>query len=103
VVRPTEKEKPQAEYAVCEVKVPSGEAREVLLCRAGLPQVGNPPGNSPEFATYLFQIALSPDGKTIAASTGLLDDFENEADRALWLVDLSTPERKTTRVTVPKE
>ncbi len=46
-----------------------------------------------------FQIALSPDGKTIAATSANLDSVKEE-DRALYLVDLATPDRKVTKIPI---
>ena len=46
-----------------------------------------------------FQIALSPDGKVMAASTALFD--LKKEDRALFLADLESPERKVTKISVP--
>ena len=51
---------------------------------------------------YYFQIALSPDGKTIAASsTYLFDALEKWEDCGLYLVDLTSPERKVTKIAPP--
>lgn len=48
------------------------------------------------------QIALSPDGKTVAISTTCcLSDNVKPEDQALYLIDLSAPERKVTRVRPP--
>jgi hypothetical protein len=44
-------------------------------------------------------VALSPDGRTLALSTGL-DEIE-PADRALFFVDLTTPTRKVAKVPLP--
>ena len=50
-----------------------------------------------------FEIALSPDGKTLAAATGCIfaKDLENPADAGLFLVDLTSPDRKVTRIAPP--
>ncbi len=47
-----------------------------------------------------FQIALSPDGKTIAAASTNLNSVKEE-DRALYLVDLASPNRKVTKIPIP--
>jgi hypothetical protein len=46
-------------------------------------------------------LALSPDGRTLALSTGLVEKGIAPADRALYLVDLTTPTRKVTKVPLP--
>jgi dipeptidyl aminopeptidase/acylaminoacyl peptidase len=46
-----------------------------------------------------FQIALSPDGKTVAASMGFLD--MGVGDNFLFLVDLGSPDRKVTKIPLP--
>lgn len=48
---------------------------------------------------YALQIALSPDGSTIAASAAHFEnDALSDADRALFLVELDDPERPITRI-----
>jgi len=48
-------------------------------------------------------LSLSPDGRTLAISTGLLppDSLKSEQDRALFLIDLTDPARKVTRIAAP--
>ena len=50
-----------------------------------------------------MSLSLSPDGKTLAISTGLVpsDSLKSERDRALFLIDLSDLARKVTRVPAP--
>jgi Tol biopolymer transport system component len=48
----------------------------------------------------VFQIGLSPDGKTLAVPTTYVEEIERE-DLALFLVDLSDPARKVTKVPIP--
>jgi len=49
-----------------------------------------------------LQIALSPDGSTLATSTALLEPEDiKEDDRALYLVDLTDPARKVTKFPPP--
>jgi hypothetical protein len=50
-----------------------------------------------------MSLSLSPDGKTLAISTGLVppDSLKSEQDRALFLIDLTDPARKVTRVPAP--
>jgi hypothetical protein len=47
----------------------------------------------------LFQIALSPDGKTLAVASTYVEDAREE-DRALFLMDLSSAERKVKKVPI---
>lgn len=50
-----------------------------------------------------MSLSLSPDGKTLAISTGLLppDALKSERDRALFLIDLADPARRVTRISAP--
>ena len=53
-----------------------------------------------ELARVSFQIALSPDGKCVAASTGF--NVEDTAEsRALYLVDLRRAKRPVRKIPVP--
>lgn len=56
-------------------------------------------------AVLNFQIALSPDGKTIAAGSSYLDlegkGGLKEADRALFIIDLDSPQRQVTKIQIP--
>jgi hypothetical protein len=55
--------------------------------------------NNPADAVGFFQIRLSPDGNTVAASMGYLD--MGVGDHFLFLVDLGSPDRKVTKVPIP--
>jgi hypothetical protein len=46
------------------------------------------------------QVALSPDGRTAAFSTAMIDTLD-EQDHGLYLVDLAHKERKVTKVPFP--
>lgn len=48
----------------------------------------------------LCRVAVSPDGRTLALSTGL--DEIDPTDRALYFVDLTSPARKVTKVPLPR-
>jgi hypothetical protein len=50
-----------------------------------------------------MSLSSSPDGKTLAISTGLIqaDSLRSEQDRALFLIDLADSARKVTRIPVP--
>ncbi len=76
-----------------EVPLGGGGARQVPLVRMGK--------EDEDKVVMFFQIALSPDGKTLAASTGNLPEELKDEDRALYLVDLASPERKVTKVRAP--
>jgi len=91
------KDRDRIELGVGEITVDTGAMRMTRLLRVAKPKAEEEQAVIPQ----RFQIALSPDGKTIATSpTYLVDD---EADCALYLVDLTTPERKVTKVPVPQE
>jgi hypothetical protein len=82
------------QFGACEVPLEGGEVRRIPLFSMAI--------GGAERELYLFQIALSPDGKTLAASSALLDPDKLEpADRALWLIDLGGAERKISRVPLP--
>lgn len=49
-----------------------------------------------------FPMALSPDGKTAAFSTAMFEQFEPE-NHGLYLLDLSSKDRKVTRVPFPQQ
>ncbi|MHC4548019.1 MAG: WD40 repeat domain-containing protein [Planctomycetota bacterium] len=53
-------------------------------------------------AVLFFQIALSPDGKMLAGSSGCFDPKKlAPGERALWLLDLAGKERKVRKVALP--
>ncbi len=93
VLTPTEEED-VTQYSVGEIPIGGGPARllPVTLIQADFPDEDNDPILS-------LQIALSPDGTTIATTTGHLDEkFIDREDRALYLVDVQDPERTVTKV-----
>jgi hypothetical protein len=91
--------KPGMELGVVCIPVNAEGARFVPLCRA----------RSGEEAIHWFQIALSPDSKTVAVSSTFLgydtdngvqpDNLEPE-DRALFLVDVSQQPPKVTKAPI---
>ena len=60
-------------------------------------------GSENEYDSFL-RVSLSPDGRMLATSTGSLPGkaLRNNADRGLYLVDLTDPNRKVTRAGIPK-
>jgi hypothetical protein len=54
-------------------------------------------GSLNDSVACLLQIALSPDGKTIAASSALCEEEEH----ALYLVDITSSKRKVTKIPIP--
>lgn len=81
-----------SQLGVLEIPVAGTGPREIPLL--------NVAENSMNDFWLQFQIALSPDGMTIAAASTTLDSVMEE-DRALYLVDLATPERKVTKIPIP--
>jgi hypothetical protein len=82
------------ELGILEVSTTGQPMREVPLLRCQECESG--------FQMY-FQVALSPDGKTAAAYSTYLEiqDGIADTDRALYLVDLESPDRKVTKVPIP--
>jgi WD40 repeat protein len=82
---------------VLEVPVDGRPARQLPLF--------NLAGSLDESDPYLFQIDLSHDGKTLATCSTYLSFNDDEKlkpeDLALYLIDLSRPDRKVTKVPVP--
>ncbi len=109
VLTPTGK-KYETQYSLGEIPVDGGSARllPVTLIQDDFP------GKDYDLIVTL-QIALSPDGATIATTTGHLNSSSSEAsayfhrnyrdlyleDRALYLVDVQDPGRKVTKVPLP--
>ena len=80
---------------IIEVTVETGATREVPLAQIGK-------SSEREILPMVFQIGLSPDGKTIAAApTYLGKELRDKKDLALHLVDLTSPDRKVTRIPAP--
>lgn len=96
VLTPTGK-KDETQYSLGEIPVDGGSSRllPVTLIQADFPDEDNEP-------ILALQIALSPDGATIATTTGPLDSSAiDREDRALYLVDVQDPERKVTKIPLP--
>ncbi|MBI4327968.1 MAG: hypothetical protein HY674_22285 [Chloroflexi bacterium] len=95
VLKPTGPAK-DFQFAVCEVPVQGGDVRIIPLF------VIDGSKGLDDAANMFFQIALSPDGKTLAASFPFLDQEKVKAeDRALFLINLASGSRKVTRMPIP--
>jgi hypothetical protein len=85
-------EKP-VKYAIAEIAVESAALRLI--------PVANLRG-SKEASVFDWQISLSPDGKTLAVGGCIMkESVEDASHTALYLVDLTDPNRKIKRFTVP--
>ncbi len=82
---------------VLEVAVDGSSMREIPVLRAQ-----DEDARSLLSVLLGFQIALSPDGRTIAATTIAIGKIKKE-DHGLYLVDLASPDRKMTRIPFPEE
>ena len=93
--KPTEPVTLDLQVLVCEIPLDGKPLRETPLFRIA---------STDETFLLLYQIALSPDGKTIAASAGLsADDVgTRERDRALYLLDLSRASRPVSKIRIPR-
>jgi hypothetical protein len=92
VVTPTEKQG-IVQYSLSEIPLAGGPVRLTPVVRAAV---------SSDDAWMDFQISISPDGSTIAASTAHFDKGHiDPANRGLFLVDVRDPERKVTRIQYP--
>jgi len=94
--KPTEPTTFDLQLSVCEIPLDGKPFRETPLFRIA--------SAHDETFLMLYQIALSPDGKTIAASAGLSADDQGtrERDRALYLLDLSRARRPVSRIAIPR-
>lgn len=91
-ITPAEDEKTRR-YSLAEIPVEGGPARLVPIVRSMI---------SDDDSWAQFQISLSPDGSTVAASTAHFEENNvAAADRGLFLVDLRDPGRKVTRIPYP--
>ena len=79
-----------AQYGVLGVPLNGDTIHETLLF-TGKAEDGN------DNSTNLFQIALSPDGRRIAATSAL----HNPEDQALYLIDVGNAQWKVTKIPVP--
>lgn len=88
-----EGERPEA-WGLYETSISGSVTRETTLVRSVRSKDNDVMG-------IMFPMALSPDGKTAAFSTAMIEHVE-EGDAGLYLVDLTSKERKVTRVLFPK-
>jgi hypothetical protein len=93
--KPAEPTPLDLQVSVCEIPLAGKPLRETPLFRIA---------SVDETFLMLYQIALSPDGKTIAASAGLSADDQGtrERDRALYLLDLSRAGRPVSKIPIPR-
>lgn len=77
------------QFELCEIPVGGNPMRETPLFEL--------PGSLLDSMACMLQIALSPDGKTLAASSALAE----EAGHALYLVDMTSSKRKVTKIPIP--
>ena len=84
--------KDSCQYGVMEMPVDRGSPRDIPLFSGGCS----------DDSVILFQIALSPNGRTLAANGACLEakDLKGE-HRALYLIDLADPARRVIQVPVP--
>ena len=83
----------QGQAGVLEIPASGNAVREIPLFESALDD---------DELVLSFQIALSPDGKTLAAGTTCVREKKlAKKDRALWLVDLTGKERKPRKVAPP--
>lgn len=92
VATPTEKQG-IVQLSLGEVPLAGGPVRMTPIVRASV---------SLDDSSGRFQISISPDGLTIAASTGYFDKGDiDSADHGLFLVDLRDPQPRVTRIQYP--
>jgi hypothetical protein len=78
-------------YGILEAHIDGGEVRDIPLFTA----------DSDDGWTALYQITMSPDGRTLAGSSTCFDNSDIKSEeRALYLVDLGSAARKVTKVPV---
>jgi hypothetical protein len=83
-------------YGLMEIPFSDGPTREIVLIK------GAPVDD--EILAFYFQMAVSHDGKTAAVASTYLactDKGFNPADCALFLVEMSEPDWKVTKVPIP--
>jgi len=81
------------EFGVCEIAVATGKVRFTRVFDAGTKEAGD--GDA-------FLTSLAPDGSMVAAPTTLMDEkHTQQKDRALWVVDLRSPQRTVTKIVPP--
>ena len=95
------KKEGEADFSVAEIPVNGGPVRLTWIARLIL---SPPPDNDPENFDLFLQVSLSPDGHTLATSTGFLDQKKlAKEDRALYLIDLRDNGRKVTKQPSPQD
>ena len=84
------------EMSLCEIPLDGRPIRETPLFRLACAR--------DETFRLLYQVALSPDGRTIAATDGFSDmnDRSRKANLALYLVDVAGKARPVTRIPIPR-
>ncbi|HKD14323.1 MAG TPA: hypothetical protein VKE71_07205 [Candidatus Angelobacter sp.] len=94
------KKEGQADFSVAEIPVNGGPARLTWIARL----IPSPPrDNDPASFDVFLQVSLSPDGHTLATTTGFLDRKNlAKEDRALYLIDLRDSGRKVTKQPIPQ-
>lgn len=80
-----------AQWSLFETTISGSVSRETMLVKT-LPR--------DKHSGLSGQMALSPDGRTAAFSTAMIDNLD-EQDHGLYLVDLAHKERKVTKVPFP--
>jgi len=81
------------QYGILEVPVNGGRIRDIPLFTLN---------DGDEDGLVMFQIALSADGRRIAATSACMgDNLKKPEDNAFYLVDLSSSERNVTKITIP--
>ena len=86
----------QDQFGVMEIPFDGGETREMVLFAGDGPM-------DDQINPIAFHIALSPDGRKIAASSvsGLEYTSLKPEDRALYFIDVGHPEWKVDKIRVP--
>lgn len=83
------------DYAVAEIN-DRGEMHTIPIARV------SKRGDWADSFSYYLRVSLSPDGKKLATSTAYLpEEAVADVDRALFVVDLTDPAHKTTKVLAP--
>jgi dipeptidyl aminopeptidase/acylaminoacyl peptidase len=83
------------DLGIAEITVETGAVRTLPLMKIKK-------SDAMELTLLFFQIAISPDGKTLAvAPTPLRENLVDPQDAALYLLDLADPNRKVTKIPVP--
>jgi len=93
--------KGEADLSIAEIPVNGGPVRLTSITRLVL---SPPPDNDPENFDFFIQVSLSPDGHTLATTTGFLNqkNLAKKEDRALYLIDLRDSGRKVTKQPIPQ-